>query len=293
MTASRKPKTSTSTSEQSFNRMKFNRLNKFIWLLFGLFLFSLPVLAHDYWLRPGKFFLRSGEVTPFRMFVGSNLIIEEERGFQVKKTLDFRLFSNDSIVDLKPPIKEGTMPIYDFSAKKSGNYLLAIERDFSDIALDAEKFEEYLKEEGLDYIIEERRRRGETNSFGIERYYRFIKSLVQVGDKQDATYKKKVGLKLEIIPLQNPYSKKPGDTIKFQVFFEGKPLTEKTIFAYNENDNNVSTQKTLTDKNGEFSFKLNRSGFWLIRLVVMKRCETNCKDTEWESFWGSFSFGMK
>lgn len=50
-----------------------------------------------------------------------------------------------------------------------------------------------------------------------ERDSRFIKSLLQVGDRRDETYKKSVGLKLEITPLENPHSKKVGDRLSFQV----------------------------------------------------------------------------
>ncbi len=100
------------------------------------------------------------------------------------------------------------MPIYEFSADKSGNYLLAMERNWSYITLEPQKFEDYLVEDGMEYISKEREKLGETDKQGRERYSRYIKTLLQVGDKRTDVYKKKLGMKLEIMPLENPYSKK-------------------------------------------------------------------------------------
>ena len=164
-----------------------------------------------------------------------------------------------------------------------------MERNWSYIELAAKKFEDYLREDGMEYIIAERKKLGESQKPGKERYSRFIKSLLQVGDKHDSTYKKKLEMKLEIIPLENPYQKKAGDNIKFQVLFNGKPLADKTVFASNRNS---SKQKVKTDKNGRFSFTIEKEGLWLVHLVYMQRCQKECNEADWESFWGAFSFGV-
>ena len=41
-----------------------------------------------------------------------------------------------------------------------------------------------------------------------------------------------------------------------------------------------------TDHEGKVSVHINRSGLWLVRLVVMQRCAANCNEADWESFWG-------
>ena len=41
------------------------------------------------------------------------------------------------------------------------------------------------------------------------------------------------------------------------------------------------------------TMKLDRKGVWLVRLVFMQRCKTDCGEADWESFWGSFSFGVR
>jgi uncharacterized GH25 family protein len=113
---------------------------------------------------------------------------------------------------------------------------------------------------------------------------------LQVGDRRDETYKKSAGLKLEIRPLENLYSKKVGDNLSFQIMFDGKPLPGRTVFADNRES---ATQKMITDREGKITMKLERSGLWLVRLVYMQRCAADCGEADWESFWSAFSFGTR
>lgn len=254
-------------------------------------LLSADVFAHEYWFEPETFFPMPRQETVVRLYVGDDLIKDrEERPFQFAKTPIFKLFSTSDAWDLKASLIDGAMPIYLFSADRAGNYLLAMERNWSYIKLEPQKFEDYLREDGMEYIIAERAKMGESTKEGRERYSRFIKSLLQVGDRRDDTYKKAGGLRLEITPLENPYAKKVGDQLKFQVMFEGKPLAGKTVFADNRNG---ATQKMTTNHKGEIIMKIDRSGLWLVRVVFMQRCQTGCDEADWESFWGAFSFGVK
>ncbi|MEJ7625171.1 MAG: DUF4198 domain-containing protein [Pyrinomonadaceae bacterium] len=264
---------------------------KKILLALFVFAFSLNTFAHEYWFEPDKFFLAPGEATPLRLFVGDGLVKDqEERVYQPEKTVSFRLFSSNNLWNLMTATTAGAKPVYQFTGQSAGNYLIAMERNWTHITIEADKFEDYLKADGMDFISVERAKRGETKMAGKERYSRFIKGLVQVGDKQDSTYKKKLGLKLELIPMSNPYKAKVGSTIAFQILFDGKPLADRVVFADNRES---ETQRMTTDKNGKFSFKIGKPGLWLARMVTMRRCETDCGGADWESFWGAYSFGVK
>ncbi|GIU81914.1 MAG: DUF4198 domain-containing protein [Acidobacteria bacterium] len=253
-----------------------------------LLLFS-DTYAHEYWLQPEKFLLAPREKISVHLYVGDGLTKDiEERKFQKDKTVSFQLFSGYETLDLKSLIEDDSLPIYSFSAEKEGGYLFAMHRDWSYIELQPDEFEKYLREDGMEYIIAERKRLKEQRKPGLERYSRYIKMLLQVGKKQDETYKKKTGLMLEIIPLENPYSKQVGDSLTFQVLFDGKPLSYKAVFASNKETGKMKYQ---TDKNGIFRMQIKRSGFWLVHLVFMRRCE-KCEKADWESFWGAFSFGI-
>jgi uncharacterized GH25 family protein len=258
--------------------------------LFAL-VFSANVFAHEYWLEPETFFLQPREKTAVHLYVGDGLVKDrEERPFQLAKTPLFKVFSAANTLDLRTQLADGATPVYNFAPDKAGNYLLGIERNWTYIKLEPAQFEDYLREDGMEYIIAERAKLGESQKEGRERYSRFIKSILQVGDKRDDVYRKRLGMRLEIMPLENPYSKKIGDALQFQILFDGKPLAGKTVFAGNRDS---ETQKLTTDKNGKFAIKIERGGLWLVRLVYMQRCATDCSEADWESFWGALSFGAR
>ena len=267
--------------------MKLRILLTFIFL----FAFSTAIFAHEYWFEPETFFLAPNQKTAIHLYVGDGLIKDrEERPFQFSMTSMFDLFSIEKTWDLKTSLTDGAMPIYDFSAAKAGNYLLAMNRNWAYIKIEPQKFEDYLREDGMEYIIAEREELGERNKEGRERYSRYLKSLLEVDARRDDVYKKQLGQKLEITPLENPYSKKIGDKLGFQILFDGKPLAGRTVFADNRGS---ATQKMTTDKNGKITMKIDNSDLWLVRLVNMRRCATDCNEADWESFWGALTFGVE
>lgn len=258
-----------------------------------LLIFTLSVNAHDYWFEADKFSPNVNDSVTLRMQLGTNLIIEEERSYQLKRTVSFKLFSARSTFDLRDKSADGAIPVAKFSVGAAGTYLLGMERNSVTNILEAEKFREYLSEEGLTKVIEERERRGETGKFGYERYSRYIKSLISVGGKNDSTYKRNLGFKLEIVPLENPYTKNSGESLKFKILFNGQPLAETAVAAYNRNAGKISIKKLQTDKKGVVRIAFENSGFWLVRLVKMERCRQECEETDWESYWTSLSFEIR
>ena len=261
-------------------------------ITFALFLLiSTSGASHECWLEPNTFFLKSRESVPIRLYVGDGLRKDlEEIPYQADRTTTFRQINVANEIDIERVINNGARPILTFSSTSVGNPMLVMERNWSYVELDAKKFEDYVEEVGMHYIIEERLKRGETLTPGRERYRRSIKTLLQVGDKRDDTYNKVTGVKLEIIPLSNPYAKKNGGHLVFQAFFNGKPLANKIAFAENRTS---TTQSMVTDAEGKFSMKIDRAGLWLVRLVYMQRCTEDCGTADWESYWGTYTFGVK
>ena len=254
-------------------------------------LFSAQVRAHEYWFEPETFFPAAGERTAVHLHVGDGLIKDrQERPFQAVHTPLFRGITPSGNLDLRPAQAEGALPVHVLATGQAGGYLLAMERDWFFISLDARKFEAYLRDEGLEHVIAERAARGETDMAGRERYSRFIKSLLQVGEHRDHTYEKQAGMRLEITPLENPYAKKIGEDLLFQVMFDGKPLAGQAVYADNRGS---ATQARVTDRDGRVTMHIERAGLWLLRLVHMRRCTADCGAADWESFWGAFTFGAR
>ena len=128
-----------------------------------------------------------------------------------------------------------------------------------------------------------------------ERYRRHLKTLVQVGAPgKDDLHRRRLGQALEIVLLQNPYQLDPGATLQVQVLFQGNPLSDALVKAYNRDaGGSVIKAKARTDAQGIARFKLNHKGFWLLRLVHLQPCRGDCRFADWESNWASYSFGLE
>ena len=106
--------------------------------------------------------------------------------------------------DLLAQGREDAKPFAQISPKRAGHHLLSLQRDWAHIELEAEKFNNYLEHEGLERILKLRREAGEDKSVGKERYRRYLKSLLKVGGQDDETWRRRMGHRLEIVPLSNP-----------------------------------------------------------------------------------------
>ncbi|MEP6945129.1 MAG: DUF4198 domain-containing protein [Acidobacteriota bacterium] len=258
-----------------------------------LIFFSMQAFAHEYWFEADDFVLTKRQPTSIRLFVGESLKMSEERVFDPSKTRSFDLFAKAGRFDMRTMANNDAPPIMSFSSNSEGTYMLNMERDWSYISLQSDKFEDYLRDEGMAYIIQERARLNESASPGRERYSRFLKTLIQVGNDRTGNIKTRIGSKLEIVPLDNPYTKKFGASAAFQFWFDDRMLADYTVFADNKDRGKITTQKLTTDKDGKVIVRLDRKGVWQLRVVYMQRCQRNCREADWESYWGSLSFGMQ
>lgn len=109
----------------------------------------------------------------------------------------------------------------------------------------------------------------------------------------DTLHRKVVGQNFEIILLQNPYGIKTGEILSAKVLFMGKPLANKIITARNRTGSNASIAMTSkTNNHGICSFKIIRKGEWFLHATYMISCPDK-NDSDWESFWASYSFEIE
>lgn len=255
-------------------------------------LIPIGASAHDYWLEPETFFPPVSKAVNVRLHVGEHLTSEAERPFQRKPTVRFQLLAIGVTEDLARSGKDGETPAAHFTPAKPGGHLIVLDRSPQLIKLEADRFNKYLAVEGLDAILNQRRKAGEEQKDGRERYSRYLKCLLQSGTEQDETFRRVLGQKLELVPQADPYRLKVGDQLPVQVLFDGKPLAGVRVAAYHRADGKPVEQVHMTTAEGLVQIKLERSGTWLVRLVHMRRCE-EAAAADWESYWGAYTFGVK
>lgn len=250
-------------------------------------------LAHDKWLEvepgvslqpaPAKIYLATGEA------LRQAELLPERRASRVLK---FELRAAASVQDLAGSFREDAQPIAAVPALPAGSSVLRLDTAPIDIELSAEKFGAYLLDERLIDVLAERKRRGEEDAPGRERYSRNLKALTQVGDKLDAVVTRAIGQELELVPMTPPHRLREKGELAIKVLFRGQPLIGCAVSAAQRWRNQVHEVYKRTDQSGTAQFTVETRGLWLIRMVHMHRAEAKdaASGVDWRSHWASLSF---
>jgi len=249
------------------------------------------VQAHEFWMQPDKFVYIPGEKLVVGFKVGENFM-GEPWNLKVNRiaTLELRqLAKSTSLLSLvSDTTKKGEIVI---PLTTGGTHMVLLQSKNAFIELEGEKFNDYLKEDGLDDIYALRQKTNTLNAPSRESYARYSKLLVQVGSHTDETFKWVAGFPIEIIPERNPYDLKRGDPVRFKILFEGKPLFGAKVRVWNRFDNRTTIQNIYTEKNGMIETRVSNPGRWMVSVVKM--VPSKKEGADWQSYWGSLVFGVE
>lgn len=250
--------------------------------------------AEDYWLEFQPLQPAAGSELAVSLWLGKDFIPEAEQAMQTARTVALRHISRADDIDLLPRTREGVLPLLRLRVGSPGGHLLSLERDATRVQLRARTFNRYLEDEGLLAALAHRKRAGELWQRASERYTRYVKAFVQVGDVADGVSTRVVGQRLELVPDRDLANLKAGERVGMRVLFEGRPLAGAQVEAFVRGDAGTPAAQTgSTDAAGRVEFTVGGAGTMLVRTVHMQRC-VGCSDgAQWESFWAAYSFAAR
>ena len=243
---------------------------------FALTFLACRAAAHDFWIEPSSFRPAVGDRVTAALRVGQKL-----SGDPVPRipSLIERFVLNDT-----PMIgRTGSEPAGIALVAKDGLQWIGYQSTATEVTQNAQKFVQYLREEGLDRIVA----RGENR----ERFYRCAKALVAAGGRTSGTFDAPLGFTLELVPRRNPYAMQAGDELPVVLLFRGKPIANALVVAINRDDPETPV-RARTDAKGRTKLRLARGGFWLIKAVHMETAPPGA-GVEWESWWASVTFDLQ
>lgn len=251
-----------------------------------LCLLSVPALrAHDFWIEPSTFTPAPGQKVAVRLRVGQDL-----RGDPVPRdpSLIERFLAGGQGGDAPVVGRALTEPAGFVTFADPGLYVIVYDSLRSPLELDAAKFEEYLKLEGLEKISAQRARQGQTGTASKEVFSRCAKSLIAVANGAGTGWDRVFGQRLELVAERNPYSLKGGGELPLRLLYQGKPLAGALVVAM-QKDRAEAKVAARSDAKGRVRLKLDRPGFWLAKAVHMVPAPKEAA-ADWESFWASLTF---
>ncbi|WP_018147738.1 DUF4198 domain-containing protein [Henriciella marina] len=246
--------------------------------------------AHDFWVEPETFTPEAGQSVALNLFVGHGA---EKSGWPVKshRVIGLRSVGPDGLVNqasgaasLRPPL----------SAKLDdvGTHVVFVETTNSFSELEAEKFNDYVANEGIRPIALERVRQRMEDAPGRELYSRRGKAVVQVGcpSSDNGAWKQEIGLTLEIIPGKNPVEWDTEDPMPLKVMFHGEPVAGATLHITNLDDDTLTfSAETGSDGRTDIAASLTE-GRWLVHTVWAEPAEGLLENADFQTVFSSITF---
>jgi uncharacterized GH25 family protein len=250
-----------------------------------VFLIAGPAVAHDFWIEPTSFRPPVGETVGLALRVGQAF-----RGDPVPRMPEsiekFVVVSRagEKTVEGVP----GRDPAGRAAISDPGYAVVGYRSRPKFLELPAEKFEQYLKEEGLEKIVALRAARGDSGKPSKEIYSRCAKSLLDANGAGTSGYDRTIGFRLELVAEKSPKNLGGDRLLPVRLEFEGKPLADVLVVAINR-DAPEKPLSARTNASGRVAFDLARAGVWLVKAVHMVPAPP-ASGADWESLWASLTF---
>jgi uncharacterized GH25 family protein len=151
--------------------------------------------------------------------------------------------------------RDGQDPAGIWKGDRPGVSVLVFRSNRAYVELAGEKFESYLREVGLESISKLR------------------------------------GLPLEIVPVSDPLSARPGSPLRVRVLHQGQPLGGALVIARSPAAA-PEEQSVRTNAAGEAVLTPSSAGLWLVTCVHMTAAPAGV-DAQWESLWASLTFSVE
>jgi uncharacterized GH25 family protein len=256
-------------------------------ILVALLASTTSLLAHDMWIDPTSFVPDVGKIVGVRLRVGQDLL-----GDPLPR--DPALIDRFVVIDpagRRDIIgRDGADPAGLLRVSSPGLMVLGYQSLPSAVTLPPEKFNQYLKEEGLEEILALRAARRQTQSEGREAFARCARSLLLAGAASASQHDQPLGFTLELLAERNPYLLAAGDELPLRLTYQTRPLAGALVVAINRRNPSAKVS-ARSDADGRVRLRLSDSGVWLVKSVHMVSAPAGSK-TDWMSYWASLTLEL-
>ncbi|CAN5737365.1 DUF4198 domain-containing protein [soil metagenome] len=249
--------------------------------------------GHDLFMKLDSYFLAPNTRASVRLLNGT---FQKSDGLVARDRFrDISLFAPDLGAPISQSLKwrdERQTTVMEVKTGGPGTYLVGVSTKPREIDLKAPEFNRYLQHDGIPDTLAERKKNNELNKNVRERYSKHVRAMFQVGDELSDDYKRQLNYPAEIIPQQNPYALKVGDTISVLCTVEGQPVANQFVMAgWESRDGKLHLLEARTNARGLATLKLAGAGKWYVKFIHMLPLAH--PDLNYESKWASLTFEIR
>ena len=260
--------------------------------MLGLLAVTVPICttlsAHEFWIDPVAFEIRQGDPLVANIRVGKNFS-GAAFSFIPNRFERFEVIT----AGVAYPVlgRLGDRPALTMATPEKGlNIAVHVTGDMTLTYREWSKFETFVRHKDFAWGLAEHTRRGLPETGFKERYSRYAKSLLAVGD--GAGKDREIGLVTELVALTNPYTDDLSQGMVLRAFYQGAPRADVQIEVFEKNDDG-SVQTTLhrTDDTGLVRVPVRAGYRYMADTVVMRPLDAATSGgAVWESLWASLTF---
>jgi uncharacterized GH25 family protein len=247
-------------------------------LLATILILSFGVSAHDTWLTSKQPTVQPGssvwlDLTSGMSFPLLDTSIKPDRVDVARCRLNGK---TDELTDSKSAPKALTLRAL---LKDEGVATCWVELKSRQLELTPSQVEEYFKEIDATPAVRQAWLNTKAPKRWRESYVKHAKTFVAAGSKKDKSWSESVGMTLEIVPETDPTSLRAGDDFVVRVVKDGQPFRDFRVGIVFQGNRDIGFQ--TTDDNGRVTFRLKRSGNYLLRATDLR--QSTKPDLGWES----------
>jgi hypothetical protein len=181
-----------------------------------------PVSAHDLFLKLDAYFQRPNAKVTVGVMNGT---FRKSDGVGARERIrDVSVVSPGGQVSRPPDSAwrdDGKTTLLDMQTGVPGTCVVGLSTNPREIDFKAKDFNEYRSHDGLPDVLAARGKNREMRKDVRERYSKHVRAIFQVGGELTDEYKKPLGYPVELIPQQNPYSLRAGQTLRVLCTLDG------------------------------------------------------------------------
>ncbi|MBV50851.1 MAG: DUF4198 domain-containing protein [Sulfitobacter sp.] len=249
--------------------------------------------AHEYWLEAPAYQVQPGaemttDLRNGQLFDGAKL------PYFPNRTNRFDLSFEGKVVPVAGRL--GDIPALRIIAPPRDG-LLTVVHEASPTSLvydDWETFVGFTEHKDFKTAVAEHQAAGYPQDHVRERYSRYSKALIAVGDGRGND--SAMGMETELTAITNPYDADFNDQMEIALTYQQAPRQDVQIEVYERDaDKQVTVTKYRTDDNGHATFPVVPGMTYMVDSVVLRPAPDvgKTKDSpQWESLWASLTFAV-
>ncbi len=251
----------------------------------------INLLAHELWVDPEIASANMQTKIAAHVRVGQNF--SGQKQYYIPEDINETYITDVAgRTDLKGII--GDELIFDRLAKHPGLQILTYHSNPLKLTYNKfEKFENFVRGKGLDWVLDEHKKRGLPELGFYESYTRYAKALITRGSTAGSD--KQTGLLFELIALKNPYEFKTSNSenmLPIKLIWKGKPFANSKISVFENTGDEVKSTHIKTNEVGIANLPVTTNASYLLNAVQIT-AELPATGVVWKSHWASLTFKVE